>query len=125
MLAPLFNKFTPLEAGPLKEAIFTYAQKIGYPLKQVFVMDGSKRSAKSNAFFTGFGRNKRIVLFDTLIDKQDTDELLAVLAHEISHIVLQHGMKTIKSARISSARASGFRMRRVRPSTSTYLMRPS
>lgn len=89
-IMPLFNKFTPLADGALKQAIFNYARNIGFSLQQVFVMDGSKRSAKSNAFFTGFGRNKRIVLFDTLIEKQRTDELLAVLAHEMGHYKLRH-----------------------------------
>ena len=66
-IMPLFNKFTPLESGELKEAILNYARSVNFLIKNVFVMDGSKRSSKSNAFFTGFGRNKRIALFDTLI----------------------------------------------------------
>ncbi|MEH0020817.1 MAG: M48 family metallopeptidase [Desulfobacter sp.] len=89
-IMPLFNKFTSLEDGPLKERIFTYARSIDFPLTRVFVMDGSKRSAKSNAFFTGFGKNKRIVLFDTLIKEQNTDELVAVLAHEMGHYRKKH-----------------------------------
>ncbi len=92
-LMPLFNKFTPLEEGELKDAIFAYARSINFSLKNVFVMDGSKRSAKSNAFFTGFGRNKRIVLFDTLIDKHTTSELVAVLAHEMGHYKKKHILK--------------------------------
>lgn len=66
-ILPLFNKFTPMESGELKEAILGYANSVNFPVKNVFVMDGSKRSSKSNAFFTGFGRNKRVALFDTLI----------------------------------------------------------
>ena len=92
-LMPLFNKFTPLEEGDLKDAIFAYARSIKFSLKNVFVMDGSKRSAKSNAFFTGFGSNKRIVLFDTLIDGHTTSELVAVLAHEMGHYKKKHILK--------------------------------
>ncbi|MDD9304329.1 MAG: M48 family metallopeptidase [Desulfobacter sp.] len=89
-IMPLFNRFTPLESGPLKKAIFTYARSIDFPLTQIFVMDGSKRSAKSNAFFTGFGKNKRIVLYDTLIKEQDEKELVGVLAHEMGHFKKKH-----------------------------------
>ncbi|MCG8634056.1 MAG: M48 family metallopeptidase [Desulfobacterales bacterium] len=89
-IMPLFNTFTPLEEGPLKDSIFTYARSIDFPLTQIFVMDGSKRSAKSNAFFTGFGKNKRIVLYDTLIREQDNEELVAVLAHEMGHFKKKH-----------------------------------
>ena len=89
-IMPLFNKFTPLEPGELREAILNYARSVGFPVKNVFVMDGSKRSSKSNAFFTGFGRNKRIALFDTLIKKHTVPELIAVLAHEIGHHKKKH-----------------------------------
>ena len=89
-IMPLFNKFTPLEPGELKEAILNYAHSVDFPVKNVFVMDGSKRSSKSNAFFTGFGRNKRIALFDTLIKKHTMPELIAVLAHEIGHHKKKH-----------------------------------
>jgi STE24 endopeptidase len=89
-IMPLFNKFTPLEPGELKEAIFNYARSVDFPIKNVFVMDGSRRSSKSNAFFTGFGRNKRIALFDTLIKKHTVPELTAVLAHEIGHHKKKH-----------------------------------
>ncbi len=89
-IMPLFNKFTPLEPGELKEAILSYARSVDFPIKNVFVMDGSKRSSKSNAFFTGFGRNKRIALFDTLIEKHTVPELVAVLAHEIGHHKKKH-----------------------------------
>lgn len=92
-IMPLFNKFIPLEEGELREAIFSYAKAVNFPLKNVFVMDGSKRSTKSNAFFTGFGRNKRIALFDTLIKAQNTEELVAVLAHEIGHYKKRHILK--------------------------------
>ncbi len=89
-IMPLFNKFTPMEPGELKEAILRYARSAKFPVKNVLVMDGSKRSSKSNAFFTGFGRNKRIALFDTLIGKHSVSELVAVLAHEIGHYKKKH-----------------------------------
>ena len=89
-ILPLFNKFTPLEDGVLKNAILSYAARIKFPLENVFVMDGSKRSSKSNAFFTGFGKRKRIVLFDTLIKRHTPAELLAVLAHEMGHYQKKH-----------------------------------
>jgi STE24 endopeptidase len=89
-IMPLFNKFTPLESGKLKNAILSYAQSVQFSLRDVFMMDGSKRSSKSNAFFTGFGKNKRIALFDTLIQKHTVAELVAVLAHEIGHYKKKH-----------------------------------
>jgi STE24 endopeptidase len=89
-IMPLFNKFTPMESGELKEAIVKYASSVNFPIKNVFVMDGSKRSSKSNAFFIGFGRNKRIVLFDTLIQKHTIPELVAMVAHEIGHYKKKH-----------------------------------
>lgn len=89
-IMPLFNKFTPLEGGELREAIMDYARSVKFSLKNVFVMDGSKRSKKSNAFFTGFGKNKRIALYDTLIEKHTVRELVAVLAHEIGHYKKKH-----------------------------------
>ena len=89
-IMPLFNKFEQLEKGALKDAIISYAQSIDFPLENVFTMDGSKRSAKSNAFFTGFGKHKRIVLFDTLIEQHTVAELVAVLAHEMGHYKKKH-----------------------------------
>lgn len=90
LIMPLFNKFTPLEEGELRSAIISYTGSVSFPIKNIFVMDGSKRSSKSNAFFTGFGRNKRIVLFDTLIAQHPVSELVAVLAHEIGHYKKNH-----------------------------------
>ncbi len=90
LILPLFNKFTPLEDGELKEAVLDYARREHFPLKGLYVMDGSRRSTRANAFFTGFGRTRKIVLFDTLIEKHSTAELLAVLAHEIGHFKLHH-----------------------------------
>ncbi|MDI6803719.1 MAG: M48 family metallopeptidase [Bacteroidota bacterium] len=89
-IMPLFNKFTPLQDGELKESIVSYAKSVKFSLRDVYVMDGSKRSSKSNAFFTGFGKNKRIALFDTLIQKHTIPELVSVLAHEIGHYKKKH-----------------------------------
>ena len=89
-IMPLFNKFVPLEEGELKSAIMQYAGTVHFPLSGVYVLDGSKRSAKANAFFTGFGKRKRIALFDTLISAHTVQELVAVLAHEIGHFKKKH-----------------------------------
>ena len=89
-IMPLFNRFEPLQEEALRNAILRYAASIQFPLKNVFIMDGSKRSSKSNAFFTGFGRNKRIVLFDTLIEGHSTAELVAVIGHEMGHYKKHH-----------------------------------
>ena len=94
-IMPLFNKFTPMEEGELHRAITDYADKVSFPLKGIYVMDGSKRSTKSNAFFTGFGKNKRIALFDTLIERHSTPELVSVLAHEIGHYKKKHILKSM------------------------------
>jgi STE24 endopeptidase len=92
-IMPIFNKFKPLEEGELKEKILSYARSINFPLQGIFVMDGSRRSSKSNAFFTGFGKNKRIALFDTLIASHTVSELVAILAHEIGHYKKKHVLK--------------------------------
>jgi STE24 endopeptidase len=89
-LAPIFNKFTPLPDGELKTAISDYAAMVNFRFKDIYVMDASKRSSKANAFFAGFGRNKRIALFDTLVQQQTVPEVLAVLAHEIGHYKKHH-----------------------------------
>jgi STE24 endopeptidase len=89
-IMPLFNKFTPLEEGELRTSIMDFARLVDFDLENIFVMDGSKRSSKSNAFFTGFGKHKRIALFDTLIEQHTTKELVAVLAHEIGHYKKKH-----------------------------------
>ena len=93
VIMPLFNKFIPLEEGGLKQAIQTYAQSQDFKLKGLFKMDGSRRSSKSNAFFTGFGKYRRIVLFDTLIKNHGLDELVSVLAHEMGHYKKKHILK--------------------------------
>lgn len=89
-IMPLFNTFTPLADGELRERIMNYARSVGFSLENVFVIDGSKRSSKSNAFFTGFGRHKRIALFDTLIARHSVPELVGILAHEIGHYKKHH-----------------------------------
>ncbi len=89
-IMPIFNKFKPLEEGELRAAILNYAGLVAFPVQNLFVIDGSRRSSKSNAFFTGFGRNKRIALFDTLIAQHTIPELVAVLAHEIGHYKKKH-----------------------------------
>lgn len=90
IIVPLFNKQTPLEDGELRDAISAFSQKVGFKLDNIFVIDGSKRSTKANAYFTGLGAKKRIVLYDTLIKDMTTDEIVAVLAHEIGHNKKKH-----------------------------------
>ena len=90
LILPLFNKLTPLEAGELKRTILAYAQSVGFSLENVFIMDGSKRSTKANAFFSGFGKRKKVVLYDTLLEQHTPDEVVAVLAHEIGHYKKGH-----------------------------------
>ncbi|MDR1875847.1 MAG: M48 family metallopeptidase [Synergistaceae bacterium] len=91
-IVPIFNKQTPLEEGALRSAIENFARKVSFPVHNIYVMDGSRRSTKSNAYFTGFGKKKRIVLFDTLINDLTTEEVTAVLAHEIGHYKMKHMM---------------------------------
>jgi len=92
-IMPLFNKFTLLEEGELHERILDYSKSVGFPLGGIFIIDGSRRSTKANGFFTGFGKNKRIALYDTLIEGQDETELVAVVAHEIGHCKRRHLIK--------------------------------
>ena len=90
IIAPMFNKFTPLEKGELKTAIEEFANKVKFPIGRIDVMDGSKRSSHSNAYFSGFGKSRRIALFDTLLDKHSTEEIVSVVAHEIGHYKKKH-----------------------------------
>jgi STE24 endopeptidase len=90
LILPLFNKLTPLPEGELKTAIEGFSKKVNFPLDNIFVIDGSKRSKKANAFFSGIGKKKKIVLYDTLIDNHTTEELVAVLAHEVGHFKKKH-----------------------------------
>jgi STE24 endopeptidase len=94
-IAPLFNKFTPLEEGSLKQKITTLLGNTGFVSDGLFIMDASKRSKHSNAYFTGFGKSKRIVLYDTLVEKLSEDELVAVLGHELGHFKLKHILKRL------------------------------
>jgi len=93
LIAPLFNTFTPLEEGELRERVIALMERAGIRPRGVFVMDAGRRSKHTNAYFTGFGRSKRIVLFDTLLEKHDAGEILAVLAHEAGHWKRRHLLK--------------------------------
>ncbi len=90
VIAPMFNKFDPLEEGELRDAIEMFAEKVNFPIGRIDVMDGSRRSAHSNAYFSGFGKSRRIALFDTLLDKHSTDEIVSVVAHEVGHYKKKH-----------------------------------
>ncbi len=90
LIVPIFNRQTPLEEGSLKSKIEGYAKKVGFELSQIFVIDGSKRSTKANAYFSGFGKEKRVTLYDTLINDLDEEEIVAVLAHEVGHYKRKH-----------------------------------
>lgn len=93
VIVPIFNKQTPLDTGELRSSIEAFSEKAGFDVSNIYVMDASKRSTKANAYFTGLGRKKRIVLFDTLINDLTTDEIVAVLAHEIGHYKKKHTLK--------------------------------
>ncbi|MCX6244026.1 MAG: M48 family metallopeptidase, partial [Bacteroidetes bacterium] len=95
LIVPLFNKQKPLDPGPLRDSIEAFATKVGFRLKNIYVIDGSKRSKKANAYFTGLGMKKRIVLYDTLISDHTVEELVAVLAHEIGHYKKKHTLTGI------------------------------
>ncbi|MCB2207633.1 MAG: M48 family metallopeptidase [Bacteroidetes bacterium] len=103
LIVPLFNKQTPLQEGELKNAILEFATKAGFKLDNVFVIDGSKRSTKSNAYFSGLGPKKRIVLYDTLIQDLETEEIVSVLAHEIGHYKRHHILKGLALSLVQSA----------------------
>lgn len=90
LIVPLFNKQSPLEDGSLRTKIETYAKSVGFTLDNIFIIDGSKRSTKANAYFSGFGKEKRITLFDTLINDLEEEEIVAVLAHEVGHYKKNH-----------------------------------
>lgn len=102
LILPLFNKLKPLSEGGLRSAIEEYSRKAGFRLNNIFVMDGSKRSSKANAFFSGLGPKKKIVLFDTLIEKHSTGELVAVLAHEVGHYKKKHVFYSISVSVLTS-----------------------
>jgi STE24 endopeptidase len=101
-IAPLFNRFSPLADGSLKDRIRDLTKRVGVSAKEVFVVDGSKRSKHANAYFTGFGKNRRIVLYDTLLTQLNEDEIEAVLAHELGHLKHKHILKGIAWSLMSS-----------------------
>jgi len=102
VIMPLFNRFTPLEDGELKEAVTDYARKQQFGLQGIYTMDGSKRSRRANAFFTGFGKYRRIVFFDTLINEVSVKELVAILAHEMGHFKKKHIMKMMAASALQT-----------------------
>lgn len=102
LFLPLFNKLSPLEEGELKTAIVALSKKVDFPLSKIYVMNASKRSTKSNAFFSGFGKLKSIVLFDTLIEKHSVDELMGILAHEVGHYKKKHVITNMVTAILSN-----------------------
>ena len=95
VIVPIFNKLTPLEEGELRKKIEDYSNKVGYSLKNIYIIDGSKRSTKANAFFSGLGPRKTIALYDTLIEKHTEEELVAVLAHEVGHFKKKHVLSSM------------------------------
>lgn len=95
LIVPLFNKQTPLQEGSLRDKIQAFASKVGFKLNNIYVIDGSKRSTKANAYFTGLGPKKRVVLYDTLIDELTEEEIVAVLAHEIGHYKKRHTLRSM------------------------------
>jgi len=101
LILPLFNKFTPLDDGPLKDRLMALAERAKFDAREIQIMDGSRRSGHSNAFFTGFGKGRRIVLFDTLIEQLNGEELEAVLAHEIGHYKRRHIVKMLAFSAVS------------------------
>ncbi len=90
LILPIFNKLSPLEEGELKSQIQSYSEKVGFPLQKIMVIDGSKRSSKSNAFFSGLGKTKKVVFYDTLLENHENGELMAILAHEVGHYKKKH-----------------------------------
>jgi len=104
LIVPIFNKQTPLEDGSLRNSISKYAESVGFNLDKIFIIDGSKRSTKANAYFSGFGNEKRVTLYDTLVNDLDEDEIVAVLAHEVGHYKKKHIIFNL----ISSILLTGF-----------------
>ncbi|WP_296622089.1 M48 family metallopeptidase [Marivirga sp.] len=101
-ILPLFNKLVPLEEGSLREKIMGYGKSVNFPIDNIYIMDGSKRSSKANAFFSGFGKRKKIVLFDTLLEKQTEEELVAILAHEVGHYKKKHTISGLISGTLQT-----------------------
>ncbi len=103
LILPLFNKLTPLPDGELRDAIQSYSKTVAFPVTNIFVIDGSKRSSKSNAFFSGLGKKKKIVLYDTLIQNHSTKELVSILAHEVGHYKKKHVIQSFVVSILQSA----------------------
>ena len=99
-ILPLFNKLSPLQEGNLKVGVEALARKLQFPLKELYVIDGSKRSAHSNAYFFGLPWKKHIVIYDTLIEKSETEEIVAVLGHELGHWAMSHTTKLMAIAQV-------------------------
>ncbi len=98
LILPIFNKLTPLQDGTLREQIMAYGAGVNFPIDNIYVIDGSKRSMKANAFFSGFGKRKKIVLYDTLIENHSNEELVAILAHEVGHYKKKHTISGLFSS---------------------------
>jgi STE24 endopeptidase len=103
VIVPMFNKLTPLEPGKLKSDVEALATRLNFPLKHLYVIDGSKRSSHSNAYFYGLPWSKQIVIFDTLIEKSETEEVVAVLAHELGHWKEGHTTKMLGVSQVRRA----------------------
>lgn len=103
-ILPLFNKLSPLQEGPLKTGVEALAARLKFPLKELYVIDGSKRSAHSNAYFYGLPWKKHIVIYDTLIEKSETEEVVAVLSHELGHWSLGHTTKLFGISQVCKLR---------------------
>ena len=122
LLIRVFNKLTPLEDGALKDKIESLAEATGYKLKGIFIVDASRRSARLNAFASGFGRTKTIGLFDTLLDKMTDDEIVAILAHEIGHAKKRHIVKStmLNLLILAIALAAGLRQTPAKTARAAY-----
>ncbi len=107
-ILPLFNKLSPLEPGALKTGVENLAKKLSFPLRELYVIDGSKRSAHSNAYFFGLPWKKHIVIYDTLIEKSDTNEVVAVLAHELGHWSLGHTTRLFAISQVCLSHPPGY-----------------
>lgn len=103
-ILPLFNKLSPLEPGQLKDGVEGLAKRLNFPLSELYVIDGSKRSAHSNAYFFGLPWKKHIVIYDTLIEKSESEEVVAVLAHELGHWSLGHTTKLFGISQVCDRR---------------------
>ncbi len=109
LILPLFNKLSPLQEGPLKTGVEGLAKRLDFPLKELYVIDGSKRSAHSNAYFYGLPWKKHIVIYDTLIEKSETEEVVAVLSHELGHWSLSHTTKLFGIAQVGRLSERGIK----------------